>query len=148
MRVALGRSSRLILAWYRSEAKLNAYNSAVLSLGWACRWGRIELVKLLLDRGADPVEAEAEPWATRGHGQKSGNTPRFSTCAGAGALRHCLSHSVAVSSLPQCRLHPVRGKGLSHLHFSRSSINLFLPVSGRRATKEERCLAICLSFRI
>lgn len=33
-------------------------------LGWACRWGRIELVKLLLDRGADPVEADAEPWAT------------------------------------------------------------------------------------
>lgn len=33
-------------------------------LGWACRWGRMELVKLLLDRGADPMEAEAEPWAT------------------------------------------------------------------------------------
>jgi ankyrin repeat protein len=33
-------------------------------LGWACRWGRIELVKLLLDHGADPVEADAEPWAT------------------------------------------------------------------------------------
>jgi ankyrin repeat protein len=33
-------------------------------LGWACRWGRIELVQLLLERGADPVEADAEPWAT------------------------------------------------------------------------------------
>src|ERR1700687_4084165 len=33
-------------------------------LGWACRWGRIELVKLLLERGADSVEADAEPWAT------------------------------------------------------------------------------------
>jgi ankyrin repeat protein len=33
-------------------------------LGWACRWGWIELVKLLLSRGADPVEADAEPWAT------------------------------------------------------------------------------------
>jgi ankyrin repeat protein len=33
-------------------------------LGWACRWGRIELVKLLIERGADPVEADAEPWAT------------------------------------------------------------------------------------
>jgi hypothetical protein len=33
-------------------------------LGWACRWGRIELVNLLLQRGADPVEADAEPWAT------------------------------------------------------------------------------------
>jgi ankyrin repeat protein len=33
-------------------------------LGWACRWGRIELVKLYLQRGADAVEADAEPWAT------------------------------------------------------------------------------------
>ena len=33
-------------------------------LGWACRWGRVELVKLLLARGADPVEADALPWAT------------------------------------------------------------------------------------
>jgi hypothetical protein len=33
-------------------------------LGWACRWGRVELVELLLARGADPVEADAEPWAS------------------------------------------------------------------------------------
>jgi ankyrin repeat protein len=33
-------------------------------LGWACRWGRMEMVKLLLERGADPVEPDAEPWAT------------------------------------------------------------------------------------
>ncbi|SPE27892.1 hypothetical protein SBA3_140005 [Candidatus Sulfopaludibacter sp. SbA3] len=33
-------------------------------LGWACRWGRIKMVQLLLGRGADPVEAGAEPWAT------------------------------------------------------------------------------------
>jgi hypothetical protein len=33
-------------------------------LGWACRWGRRELVNLLLSRGADPIEADAEPWAT------------------------------------------------------------------------------------
>jgi ankyrin repeat protein len=33
-------------------------------LGWACRWGRVKLVKLLLARGADPVEAGAPPWAT------------------------------------------------------------------------------------
>jgi ankyrin repeat protein len=32
-------------------------------LGWACRWGRVELVKLLLEHGADPHEADAEPWA-------------------------------------------------------------------------------------
>ena len=33
-------------------------------LGWACRWGRMALVELLLARGADPIEAGAEPWAT------------------------------------------------------------------------------------
>jgi ankyrin repeat protein len=32
-------------------------------LGWACRWGRVELVQLFLDRGAHPVEADTEPWA-------------------------------------------------------------------------------------
>jgi ankyrin repeat protein len=32
-------------------------------LRWACRWGRVDLVKLLLERGADAVEADAEPWA-------------------------------------------------------------------------------------
>jgi ankyrin repeat protein len=45
-------------------------------LGWACRWGQLPLVKLFLDRGADPIEADAEPWARpsawaekNGHGQ-------------------------------------------------------------------------------
>jgi len=33
------------------------------ALGWACRWGQAELVRLLLERGADPVEADAEAWA-------------------------------------------------------------------------------------
>jgi ankyrin repeat protein len=33
-------------------------------LGWACRWGRVELVTLLRERGADPIEADAEPWAS------------------------------------------------------------------------------------
>jgi hypothetical protein len=43
-------------------------------LGWACRWGRTELARLLLDRGADPVEADAEPWATpRAWALKSGS---------------------------------------------------------------------------
>ena len=32
-------------------------------LGWACRWGRVELVRLLLERGADPVEEDAQTWA-------------------------------------------------------------------------------------
>jgi ankyrin repeat protein len=33
-------------------------------LGWACRWGQELFVDLLLQRGADPIEADAEPWAT------------------------------------------------------------------------------------
>jgi len=46
-------------------AKLDIRDDLLKStpLGWACRWGRLEAVKLLLERGADPVEADAEPWA-------------------------------------------------------------------------------------
>lgn len=33
------------------------------ALGWACRWGRAGVVKAMLERGANPVEADAEPWA-------------------------------------------------------------------------------------
>lgn len=32
-------------------------------LGWACRWGRPQLVKVLIEHGADPEESSAEPWA-------------------------------------------------------------------------------------
>ena len=32
-------------------------------LGWACRWGRAGVAQVLLERGADPVEADAEQWA-------------------------------------------------------------------------------------
>jgi hypothetical protein len=47
-------------------ARLNVRDQMLQStpLGWACRWERIPLVKLLLARGADPVEADAAPWAT------------------------------------------------------------------------------------
>ena len=45
-------------------------------LGWACRWGRVELVTLLLERGADPIEADAEPWATpKAWAEKMGHDP-------------------------------------------------------------------------
>lgn len=33
-------------------------------LGWACRWGRRKLVELLIKRGANVHEPDAEPWAT------------------------------------------------------------------------------------
>jgi hypothetical protein len=36
-------------------------------LGWACRWQRPELVRLFLERGSDPVEADAPGW-TRADG--------------------------------------------------------------------------------
>lgn len=52
----------LLDAGARTDLRDGILNST--PLGWACRWGRIELVELLLQRGADPVEAEAEPWAT------------------------------------------------------------------------------------
>ena len=47
-------------------AKWDARDELLLStpLGWACRWGRTELVNLLLERGANPSEPEAKPWAT------------------------------------------------------------------------------------
>jgi ankyrin repeat protein len=47
-------------------AKLDARDDLLKStpLGWACRWGRVELVRLFIARGADIIEAEAEPWAT------------------------------------------------------------------------------------
>lgn len=32
-------------------------------LGWACRWGRSQLVKLLIEHGADPEENDVEDWA-------------------------------------------------------------------------------------
>jgi hypothetical protein len=33
------------------------------ALGWACRWGRARVARLMLEYGADPLEADAEPWA-------------------------------------------------------------------------------------
>jgi hypothetical protein len=47
-------------------ARLNVRDDLLQStpLGWACRWGRRELVELLLQRGAPVRENDAEPWAT------------------------------------------------------------------------------------
>lgn len=44
-------------------------------LAWACRWGRVGVTKVLLERGADPVEADAESWARpRAWAEKMGRT--------------------------------------------------------------------------
>jgi len=48
---------------------------------WACRWGRIELVSLYLERGADALEADAERWATLWHGLRSAGITRLSSCS-------------------------------------------------------------------
>jgi ankyrin repeat protein len=43
-------------------------------LGWACRWGRVPIVKELLRRGVDPIEPDAESWATpRAWAEKMGH---------------------------------------------------------------------------
>jgi ankyrin repeat protein len=34
------------------------------ALGWACRWGRKEMVELLLSRGVPAHEMDAQPWAS------------------------------------------------------------------------------------
>jgi hypothetical protein len=63
----LSADERLTLATMVLDAgaRLDVRDTVLLStpLGWACRWGRLELVKLFLSRGADPIEACAEPWA-------------------------------------------------------------------------------------
>lgn len=63
----LSADERLTLATMvlDSGARLDLRDTLLLStpLGWACRWGRLELVRLFLSRGADPIEANAEPWA-------------------------------------------------------------------------------------
>jgi hypothetical protein len=60
--VGLALATQLLDAGARLDVRDNLLMST--PLGWACRWGRVEIVKLLLARGADPVEAGAEPWAT------------------------------------------------------------------------------------
>ncbi len=58
----IGFATILLDAGARLEVRDELLRST--PLGWACRWGRVELVTLLLERGADSVEADAESWAT------------------------------------------------------------------------------------
>jgi len=66
LRNTADRSPVLAAVLLDAGASVNERDDVLRStpLGWACRWGKIELVKMLLDRGANPLEADAEPWAT------------------------------------------------------------------------------------
>jgi hypothetical protein len=58
----IGFASILLDAGARLDVRDELLRST--PLGWACRWGRVELVTLLLERGADSGEVDAESWAT------------------------------------------------------------------------------------
>ena len=57
--LAFGRAA--LEAGARSDGRDDILKST--PLGWACRWGRIELVRLLMEHGAVLEEEDAEPWA-------------------------------------------------------------------------------------
>ena len=59
---ALAFAITLLDAGARTDVRDDLLKST--PLGWACRWGRTPIVRELLRRGVDPVEADAEPWAT------------------------------------------------------------------------------------
>lgn len=54
-------ASAALEAGARSDGRDDILKST--PLGWACRWGRIKLVRLLMEHGAAPEEKEAETWA-------------------------------------------------------------------------------------
>lgn len=51
-------------------------------LGWACRWGRVGMAKLLISRGADIEETDAEPWARPRAWARKMNHPEILTLLG------------------------------------------------------------------
>lgn len=57
-------------------------------LGWACRWGRRDLVELLIARGAPVGEPDAEPWATPlAWAEKMGHTAIARVLRGRGRVK-------------------------------------------------------------
>lgn len=67
---AFGRAA--LQAGARMDRRDDILNSTPLA--WACRWGRVQLVQLLIAHGADPEENDAEPWARpRSWAQKMGH---------------------------------------------------------------------------
>jgi ankyrin repeat protein len=59
---ALAFAVALLDAGARTDVRDDLLKST--PLGWACRWGRLPIVRELLRRGVDPLEPDAEPWAT------------------------------------------------------------------------------------
>jgi ankyrin repeat protein len=57
--IAFGRAA--LEAGARSDGRDDILKST--PLGWACRWGRIKLVRLLMEHGAVLEEKDAESWA-------------------------------------------------------------------------------------
>ncbi len=53
------------LAALEAGARMDRRDEILCStpLGWACRWGRVRLVRLLVEHGADPEENDTEVWA-------------------------------------------------------------------------------------
>ena len=69
---ALAFAMTLLDAGARTDVRDELLKST--PLGWACRWGRVPIVKELLRRGVDPSEPDAESWATpRAWAEKKGH---------------------------------------------------------------------------
>ena len=69
---ALAFAVTLLDAGARTDVRDDLLKST--PLGWACRWGRAPIVKELLRRGVDPIEPDAESWATpRAWAEKMGH---------------------------------------------------------------------------
>jgi ankyrin repeat protein len=69
---ALAFAVTLLDAGARTDVRDDLLQST--PLGWACRWGRGPIVKEMLRRGVDPVEPDAQPWATpRAWAEKKGH---------------------------------------------------------------------------
>lgn len=77
-------ASVLLRAGARTDLRDDLLRST--PLGWACRWGRTEVVQLLLEHGSDPVENDAEAWARpRAWAEKMNRTDVAAMLRGSGA---------------------------------------------------------------
>jgi ankyrin repeat protein len=66
-------------------------------LGWACRWGRTDLVQLYLSRGADTPEPGAETRATPLAWATKGGHHEISELLRAHETRHYITHFITES---------------------------------------------------